>query len=327
MMLSIIIPVYNVEKYLGNCIDSILNQSSNDWELILVDDGSTDLSGVICDEYAKKNDRIRVIHKQNNGASAARNVGISLANGDLISFVDADDIVSPLYCQTIVDSMNDTDLLYFGNRCFGLGMCEEEHSPVACSVQGSLEVEKALLQLKQCSDFEYFGYTWNKCFSRDIIVRNDICFEEGLSYREDDLFTSQYCRHISSMSVTDDVIYSYRITSSGLTVRFGSSDIIRFVRLLDQTTSDIISDNLRSYEKTRMLDLLIYAAKLSSNRREAIDEICSFIAANENIYWLGKYQFMFCGGLVLSRMFCWLCIMIYDFKHILCGKHKGTERR
>ena len=91
MTFSIIIPVYNVEKYLNECVDSVLNQKNVDYEIILVDDGSTDNSGQICDEYVKNHSNISVIHKQNGGASDARNIGIEEAEGDYILFIDSDD--------------------------------------------------------------------------------------------------------------------------------------------------------------------------------------------------------------------------------------------
>ena len=98
-MISIITPVYNVEQYLRQCIESIIMQDFQDWELILVDDGSTDKSGVICDEYALKEERIRVLHKENSGQADSRNVALQLAKADLIGFVDSDDwIESDVYC-------------------------------------------------------------------------------------------------------------------------------------------------------------------------------------------------------------------------------------
>ena len=100
--LSVIVPIYKAEKYIRKCIDSILTQSFRDYELILVDDGSPDNCGVICDEYAAKDDRIKVIHKRNGGVSEARNVGLDIAGGAYISFIDPDDWVEPdLFYETI----------------------------------------------------------------------------------------------------------------------------------------------------------------------------------------------------------------------------------
>lgn len=104
-LISIIIPVYNTEKYIRRCIDSVISQTCNDWELILVDDGSTDGSGKICDEYAESDERIRVYHKTNGGVSSARNVGLDNARGVFIAFIDSDDFVEPTYLEKMYDAL------------------------------------------------------------------------------------------------------------------------------------------------------------------------------------------------------------------------------
>ena len=104
VQVSIIVPVFNVKKYLPECLDSILSQTYDNYELILIDDGSTDGSGEICDEYAAKDSRIVVIHKQNGGVAEVRNLGISKANGEYICFVDSDDVVAPTYIQVLYEA-------------------------------------------------------------------------------------------------------------------------------------------------------------------------------------------------------------------------------
>lgn len=100
-MISIVVPVYNVEKYLKKCLDSVISSSYKDWECILVDDGSKDNSGLICDEYVKKDSRFRVIHKQNGGLSSARNAGMEVAKGKWLMFIDSDDFISPHRIQSL----------------------------------------------------------------------------------------------------------------------------------------------------------------------------------------------------------------------------------
>ena len=104
-LISVIIPVYNAEKYLNRCLDSVLNNTYKNLEVILVDDGSTDMSGRICDEYAKKDCRIRVLHKENGGTARARNTGLKIAKGDYIAFVDNDDFVHPCFYEYMLSSM------------------------------------------------------------------------------------------------------------------------------------------------------------------------------------------------------------------------------
>ena len=109
MLVSIIIPVYKVEKYLPNCIESILRQTFKDFELILVDDGSPDNCGEICEEYAQKDSRIKVVHQPNGGLSAARNSGIDIAKGDYLTFIDSDDFVFPHYLEILVKLCQEND--------------------------------------------------------------------------------------------------------------------------------------------------------------------------------------------------------------------------
>lgn len=112
-MISIIIPVYNVKPYLKRCVDSILTQTYKDFELILVDDGSTDGCGVICDDYKKVDSRIRVIHQVNGGLSAARNTGLDSAVGEYILIVDSDDYISPILLEKCLQAIDGYDLVAF----------------------------------------------------------------------------------------------------------------------------------------------------------------------------------------------------------------------
>ena len=119
MLFSVIVPIYNVIDFIHPCIDSILSQNSEDFEVLLVDDGSTDGSAAVCDEYAQKDDRIRVIHKQNGGLVSARNTGIANAKGDYILYVDGDDWVSEKWLEVIyhqiVSSPEKPDIVVFGS--------------------------------------------------------------------------------------------------------------------------------------------------------------------------------------------------------------------
>jgi len=112
-MISVIVPVYNVEPGIGRCIESVMDQSYSDWELILVDDGSPDRSGTICDEYAEKDSRIKVFHKKNEGVSSARNLGIEQAKGEWVVFIDGDDVITTDYLSLVVKH-NTHDIIVFG---------------------------------------------------------------------------------------------------------------------------------------------------------------------------------------------------------------------
>lgn len=129
-LISIIIPVYNSDKTINRCVDSILSQTFNNWELLLIDDGSTDRSGELCDEYSAKDQRIKVFHKKNGGVSSARNLGLNNVKGEWITFCDSDDFVYPNWLKNYVDNISDgidlicqafeCDKIFIGKRIFGL---------------------------------------------------------------------------------------------------------------------------------------------------------------------------------------------------------------
>ena len=141
-MITIIVPVYNVEKYLHDCIESILNQTYKDFELILVDDGSKDNSGKICDEFAQKDYRINTIHQKNAGEGMARNAGLEIANGEWMVFVDSDDYIRPDYIKDLLKAQNDSnaDIVISGmDRVYGDGSIETLQVPMKdISVRGNL---------------------------------------------------------------------------------------------------------------------------------------------------------------------------------------------
>ena len=126
LLISVIVPVYNTEKYLGRCVDSIINQTYTNLEIILVDDGSPDNSPAICDEYAKKDQRIKVIHKENGGLSSARNAGLDIAKGDFISFIDSDDWVEKDLFEVLVSLYGKTQAEIIASSFVGDGNGQQE---------------------------------------------------------------------------------------------------------------------------------------------------------------------------------------------------------
>lgn len=214
---SIIIPVYNSEKTLSNCIESLLRQTIQmKSEIIMVNDGSTDLSSEICNDYANRHSNIRVIHQNNQGASAARNRGIEAARGEWISFVDADDTVTEDYLSCFESVRDKADINFFGSRFISSKEETEKILDDSLSV-GWTEMERAFLLLK-CGDnhYEHYGYTWNKFFKADIIHKHNILFTETLRYREDEVFTNDYIIHANSLRTMSYIGYNYHYTLNGL---------------------------------------------------------------------------------------------------------------
>ena len=183
--ISVIVPVYKAEQYLPRCVDSILSQSFIDFELILVDDGSPDNSGIICDEYASIDNRVKVIHKENGGVSTARNVGIKKATGEWITFIDADDYIEQGFLSIPVESS--ADLLIQNYKVVADSDVIEHEFGV--SEITSWEIQEFLHE-NICK--EIFSSPWAKFFKNKILKDNDICFPKGIKVGEDALFVLDY---------------------------------------------------------------------------------------------------------------------------------------
>lgn len=179
-MISIIIPVYNVEKYLERCVNSVLKQSYNDLEIILVDDGSTDNSGKICDRFKKKDDRIIVIHQRNQGLSAARNIGITKANGEYIAFVDSDDYILDDMYETLYKNLikNDADISICKYQC----VSENQKIDFSLDSNNIIIMDKVKAMNELLLDKTITNHAWNKLYKKDIF--NNTKFPIGKKFED-----------------------------------------------------------------------------------------------------------------------------------------------
>lgn len=240
-MISIIVPLYNSITYLPTCIESILNQTINEWELILVDDGSTDGSGTMCDTYAKKDPRIHSFHQTNCGASAARNAGLSYAQGELVSFVDSDDWVEPEYAETIIKNMDSVEELIFPIRTiYPDGTHQQSPLPIG-EYQGRDKIEEVIAIMHSNKDEDTFGWTANKAHRKSLFSRSHIRFPENLNYFEDEVFALQYYKQIKSLRIIDKPLYNYRYSEQGLTNRKHSAECY-------DTAAKLLFENLQGYK-------------------------------------------------------------------------------
>lgn len=207
---SIIVPVYNTDKYLPKTIDSILNQTYQNTEIILINDGSTDRSGIICDKYKQKDSRIKVIHKKNSGVSATRNAGIDIATGYYIQFVDSDDYLELTMTESIVGFLeNEVDLVIcsytaeFKNRKKNI---IENH---ICPIEGIYKKSKFLMDFGELLNKRFINPIWNKLYITDIIKKNNVKFEEGLNMGEDLLFNINYLKICDCIRTSKENLYNY----------------------------------------------------------------------------------------------------------------------
>lgn len=208
---SVLMPIYNVEKYLRESIDSVLKQTYPDFELILVDDGSPDGCGKIIDEYANQDDRVIAIHQKNAGVDAARNNAIRRATGKYIAFIDSDDAYEKNYIEKLVGAIeqDDSDMSVCGFIPFGI-----DNPPKFKIVSKRTVNSKTAIKLALGYN-SVNGYVWNKLFKKEIIEREHIQFEDGYWACDDILFTGNYIYHCKKISVIEDALYRYRQVASG----------------------------------------------------------------------------------------------------------------
>ena len=201
MELSIIIPVFNVGDYLNRCLDSILYASIQNTEILLIDDGSTDASGSICDKYALQFTNIKVIHTLNRGVSEARNEGIRNATGEFLTFVDADDYVTKDWYRVICDSIanNSADIIMFGHKMI--------------RKKKTITIIPSKRQYLSASDFiisaDFRHTVWSYVIRRSCIIKNEVWFPHGIKYSEDQAFLYKLFSNAPLLKLVDKVLYLY----------------------------------------------------------------------------------------------------------------------
>lgn len=205
-LVSIIVPVYNAEKYLSRCIDSIIKQTYSNLEVLLIDDGSSDKSGTICREYADIDNRIKVINQSNQGVSKARNRGLEEASGEFICFVDSDDWIDDTHIEGLVASIAENDCI-----------CEGYIRGNTQSILKAKRVDLLKIDGNDVAVFFVNGFIhpcWNKLFKKSIIEVNNIRFPTDISISEDSLFCLEYLSCSHSIAFSERANYHYWVDNS-----------------------------------------------------------------------------------------------------------------
>ena len=252
-MLSVIIPVYNVEDYLNECLDSVTNQTLKDMEIICIDDGSTDNSPHILKEYSKKDKRIKIITKENGGQATARNLGIKEAQGEYIAFVDSDDFIEPTMFEKLYTKAKDNNL--------DIAMCkiatydnqtEEIKDNVWYYMLGVFrDFEKDIFNHNDTKEFtcNIAVTPYNKIYKNSLLKENNILFPEGLIFEDEKFFYDTYLQ-AKRVSIVDEFLYYYRINRKGSTVDTikdnDFSDIVPISKLIRETFKE--TDNYEDYK-------------------------------------------------------------------------------
>ncbi len=238
--ISVIVPVYKAEPFLEHCVHSILEQSFTDLEVLLIDDGSPDQSGQICDALAEKDDRVRVFHKENGGVSSARNLGLSEAKGEYIAFVDADDWLSQnalavLHGLIIENGADTAGCAHF--NAFEDGTAVVEESALPKGVYDKEEIDAKLIASlfsKRVGKAEevFNGFIWRFLYRKEIIERNDIRFDGA--YLEDELFLLEYFCHASRLAMTQEALYYYLYNPQSVTRKYLPTYMETFLQFMKQ---------------------------------------------------------------------------------------------
>lgn len=310
--ISVIIPIYNKDKDLERCIDSVLAQTCSDFEVILINDGSTDASQDICNRYAQKDSRVTAFYKMNGGVSSARNLGLRHAKGTWVTFIDSDDWVSPSYLEHLIDHVtNDVDLVFsYATIYYSNGQFKSISFP--SKRISSDEIELALIEN------ELHGYTspWSKLYRMEIVKRLNLNFIEDMHIGEDAVFLFSYiqaCRYIY-FSEDTDYFYSFDVNNS-LTKRVNSldsellgyhkiSDVIRDMCILKGIKNPIALHKLNwilGYYARRVLNSLYHNKICKRKRIEIIQSID--LAPYLNELHISSYKEIVLSYLLKARLF------------------------
>ena len=236
-MLTLVVPIYNMEKYLARCVDSLLSQTCRDFEVVLVDDGSTDSSGALCDSYAARYpELVRVIHKPNGGLSSARNAGIDAARGEWIVFPDPDDWVEPDYVEAFLDFQRQFRVQLV---CLGLYVDTDDVSEAKGPDLAPYLIEDHECQRSILLGPSFQGFSWNKIYRLDIIRAHGLRFPDGMGTTEDVYFTYRYLAHCDRIvHAPGERVYHYFQRNNSTTRSGYSPKKLGTLRTFEQIIAD-----------------------------------------------------------------------------------------
>lgn len=318
-LVSIIIPIFNREKYLDNCITSILNQKYKNYEIILINDGSLDRSGEICDKYKERNKNIIVVHTSNNGVSHARNIGIELAHGKWICFIDSDDVVTDKWLTSFMNHA-DADLLIQGIQ---IKSTEKKSKCIYIDEEYKIDDERYHLACK-LKRHNLLNSPF-KCFRACIIKDNKIKFQEGMNLGEDYVFVITFMKHSQSIHCIPDCNYIYNQENSNLSIRFYPADsIIRWNNIsMDTTLSFCKNDTQNLFFKIESKDLFCSKCRYTGkfyNRLSNVDKNNIFLMLrrhkdNIDIRSIPIKYWIFYIALINKRLFYSITYLIFLLKN------------
>lgn len=298
-LVSVIVPIYNCAQYLLDCLNSILKQTHENIEVILIDDGSTDESPKICDEFCKEHKKFFVHHNKNNGVSYSRNFGIEMAHGEYICFVDADDFIEETYIEKMLSKISEADLVFcrfdimLPNNVFRkynetnlVKSVENIHEFKLFFINNRYETIDGTI-FTDC----IFGSCCRSLFKREIINKHNIRFCENVKLGEDKIFLMEYILNCTKCDVIDDYLYHYRNHADSAVKKYATNYVSNFyesrintllmeVKFLSKIDNKIYSDSLINFAKMNFnFNFVINEIKLNPNK--SYDKL---LAINKNDY-------------------------------------------
>ena len=276
MLFSIILPVYNVEKYLQECVESILKQTYKDYEIILVDDGSTDKSPEICDRLSEQNPCVKTVHKKNGGQSDARNAGTKTAQGDYILYIDSDDfIIAKDFLEKLTDkTKNSPDLIFYKYSKYydtqkRLADCTFSLKSAADKVSYADKIHSLV------KDDAFYGMAWIKAIKRAVITDNDIFFDTGLVCEDMD-WNYYITLYSQSVEILDEAFIAYRQREGSVTATMKIKNLTDFIYILEkwkdkierECTDEVLKKALLGSLAKYYSNLFVCYARLGDSRKK-----------------------------------------------------------
>ncbi len=289
--ISIIIPVYNAESYLNQCLDTVINQSLDDIEIILINDGSTDNSLDICYKYSKKDSRVKVIDKKNEGPSVARNLGITSASGKYICFIDADDWIELDMCKKLYNDIefNNADFI----MCNFIKQTEGQeelidsgiNSKILCGKDITYSLIIPLIEKKGIGIHKLatFRGPWGKLYKRETILQNKISFKKDLIIGEDFMFNCEYLIEAKKVVINKEYFYNYRINNSSITIKYKENCLNKYKLLVNYLEKFLEKNKILSESIEELDKLKIKFSMLSINNECRNDNKKTFIEKIKSI--------------------------------------------
>ena len=302
---SIIVPVYQVEKYISQCIESVLNQTFKDFELILIDDGSKDNSGIICDSYAAKDDRIAVIHTNNNGAATARNIGLQRASGRYIAFLDGDDYLAENMIERLYGEIENSEYDVVVSDFLNILPDEKDNFSLQLK-EKTVSGREVLEHLKNEKNYGVWTIVWNKIYKREVL--KNIRFPDG-KYFEDEFFSDKLYLNSNKIHIIPDVLCYHRVLASSTMNTQRTENYLDLIDALKERMEIYLE---LEYSEAEIYKVLIYLlepytmcarAKFSGKNRQRMQKSEKFIKATSKKLIKGKLPLLKKASLVLIGLF------------------------